>query len=559
MPIFRVQFRRDTTENWEKHNPILLYGEVGYEVTTTPGLILTKQGDGYLAADGKIYGTPWKDLPYCSGPPGPSPDYQWNGTILMFKKPDGEWGPGQDLVGPVPAHRWVGTALQFQTQTGSWGDLVDLQGTPGNANLLPATTTRLGGVIIGKGFTVNEQGCINVDAFDAIATLQQRDIVKPDGVTTTVDSTGLLSALGGTLQLNSEVWITESGTFTAPVTGLYDVFVIGGGSGGVCRNANTTQGVPIAAGGRSGTEDWGYAYLIAGVEYPVIIGTGGLGLVEVPLVGAADGSDSSFAPGVFVSSRPPALIDGVEDQYVYAWKSSPMDSFKNGDVSRCAGAGLGGGQWGDYPTEEALIRNSGLFYGAGGGACVATYSAAGNGAQGAVRLRYHDPAKANAATEATTTTRRNARKATRVVKSATVTTVNLYDPKTGQGSVWREEDVPAQLAKGLITQEAWKAICEQKAAEAHAAWLADPNTEAERIEMLRAACEQKLAQTDKFTLPDYPITDEQRQAILTYRQAIRALNHQEGSPWDGGGELTPWPEEPNFLSSLLNGQKSTNS
>ena len=456
MPIFRVQFRRDTTENWEKHNPILLYGEVGYEVTTTPGLILTKQGDGYLAADGKIYGTP--------------------------------------------------------TQTGSWGDLVDLQGTPGNANLLPATTTRLGGVIIGKGFTVNEQGCINVDAFDAIATLQQWGIVKPDGVTTTADSTGLLSALGGTLQLNSEVWITESGTFTAPVTGLYDVFVIGGGSGGVCRNANTTQGVPIAAGGRSGTEDWGYAYLIAGVEYPVIIGTGGLGLVEVPLVGAADGSDSSFAPGVFVSSRPPALSDGVEDQYVYAWKSSPMDSFKNGDVSRCAGAGLGGGQWGDYPTEEALIRNSGLFYGAGGGACVATYSAAGNGAQGAVRLRYHDPAKANAATEATTTTRRNARKATRVVKSATVTTVNLYDPKTGQGSVWREEDVPAQLA-----------------------------------------------QTDKFTLPDYPITDEQRQAILTYRQAIRALNHQEGSPWDGGGELTPWPEEPNFLSSLLNGQKSTNS
>lgn len=200
MPIFRVQFRRDTTENWEKYNPILLYGEVGYEVTTTPDLILTKQGDGYLAADGKIYGTPWKDLPYCSGPPGPSPDYQWNGTILMFKKPDGEWGPGQDLVGPVPAHRWVGTALQFQTQTGSWGDLVDLQGTPGNANLLPATTTRLGGVIIGKGFTVNEQGCINVDAFDAIATLQQPGVVKPDGTTVTIKP-------DGTISVNFSDWI----------------------------------------------------------------------------------------------------------------------------------------------------------------------------------------------------------------------------------------------------------------------------------------------------------------------------------------------------------------
>ena len=123
-------------------------------------------------------------------------------------------------------------------------------------------------------------------------------------------------------------------------------------------------------------------------------------------------------------------------------------------------------------------------------------------------------------------------------------TVNLYDPETGQGSVWREEDAPAQLERGLITQEAWLEICAAEGAEERALWLASPDTVAERFEMLRMACEAKLAETDKLVQPDYPISDDTRAALLAYRKDIRELNHQPGAPWDGGGEATPWPEMP---------------
>ena len=135
-----------------------------------------------------------------------------------------------------------------------------------------------------------------------------------------------------------------------------------------------------------------------------------------------------------------------------------------------------------------------------------------------------------------------ARAAARVATQPAV--VNLYDPETGQGSVWLEEDAPAKLAEGLITQEAWREICAAQAAEERAEWLADPATESERFEMLQAACKERLDATDKLVQPDYPLSDDDRSAVYAYRTAIRELNHQQGAPWDGGGELTPWPEEP---------------
>ena len=39
-------------------------------------------------------------------------------------------------------------------------------------------------------------------------------------------------------------------------------------------------------------------------------------------------------------------------------------------------------------------------------------------------------------------------------------------------------------------------------------------------------------------------TPEQYTALLTYIQALRDLPAQPGAPWDGGGELTPWPVTP---------------
>lgn len=40
------------------------------------------------------------------------------------------------------------------------------------------------------------------------------------------------------------------------------------------------------------------------------------------------------------------------------------------------------------------------------------------------------------------------------------------------------------------------------------------------------------------------LTPEQYTALLTYVQELRDLPAQPGAPWDGGGELTPWPELP---------------
>lgn len=40
------------------------------------------------------------------------------------------------------------------------------------------------------------------------------------------------------------------------------------------------------------------------------------------------------------------------------------------------------------------------------------------------------------------------------------------------------------------------------------------------------------------------LTPEQYTELLTYIQALRDLPAQPGAPWDGGGDLTPWPAKP---------------
>ena len=63
---------------------------------------------------------------------------------------------------------------------------------------------------------------------------------------------------------------------------------------------------------------------------------------------------------------------------------------------------------------------------------------------------------------------------------------------------------------------------------------------------LRVARNSLLQETDKYMTVDFPITDTLRSEILEYRQRLRDITAQPGAPWDGGGELTPWPEKPNF-------------
>ena len=332
-----------------------------------------------------------------------------------------------------------------------------------------------------------------------------------------------LAELGGQLLLNSEEWITESGTWTAKSTGWHELFLISGGAGALAQNRTTHM---VICGGWSGDYKTFLIYLTEGQQVPVIIGAGGLGANETTTV--RSGGRTSFGDYSTVSCE-------EED-----WQGFPAALFNIPISSNgvqgvlMPGTGFGSNNYSQWPS----------FYGAGGDARTSgdgTIHECTNGKQGAIRVRRHDPAKANGPlpTPALLSARSVASRA-----AAPPATVNLYDPETGQGSVWNEADVEAKLAEGLVREEAWLETCAARAAEEYAAWLADPETEEERFSLLQQACAAKLTETDKYTMSDYPVSDETRAEVDAYRKAIRQLNHQPGAPWDGGGELTPWPEMP---------------
>lgn len=111
------------------------------------------------------------------------------------------------------------------------------------------------------------------------------------------------------------------------------------------------------------------------------------------------------------------------------------------------------------------------------------------------------------------------------------------------------EDYAEQVVPYVKLWQAEKARLEKKAAEAEAARLAEYNSEAARFERLRAERDQRLTATDYLLMQDYPLQEDQRTAVQTYRQALRDLPAQDGAPWDGGGEATPWPELPADLKA----------
>ena len=393
--------------------------------------------------------------------------------------------------------------------------------------------------------TAERRGAVRVGAGLHLETAEngEKDVlaVSPDGVTTKVDADGLLTALGGSLLLNSVMLLTESGTFEAPVKGWYFGTMWGGGSGGIVGPTNRTDFINVLSGASGGKKDF-IVYLEEGQEVPVVIGAGGPRVLYTTYDYNNSGGNTSFGDITVLGA-----IGGKEAAAVTLFGLQYYTRDKAAASIHAAGAGRGGGRTASTFSQttqderDSSCHAFGHFGGGGAAGFERNGYGAGNGAPGSIYLYWHDPAKAAGPLPepALLSARRMASRAV-----AAPATVNLYDPVTGQGSVWREEDAEAKLAEGMITQEAWEENCAAKAAEDYAAWLADPDTEAERFEMLRLACEAKLAETDKLVHPDYPISDETRAALLTYRKDIRELNHKPGAPWDGGGELTPWPEMP---------------
>ncbi len=56
---------------------------------------------------------------------------------------------------------------------------------------------------------------------------------------------------------------------------------------------------------------------------------------------------------------------------------------------------------------------------------------------------------------------------------------------------------------------------------------------------VRCTRDALLSDTDKYMTIDYPISDEDRNALRTYRQALRDVPQQEGFP-----DNVVWPERP---------------
>lgn len=57
---------------------------------------------------------------------------------------------------------------------------------------------------------------------------------------------------------------------------------------------------------------------------------------------------------------------------------------------------------------------------------------------------------------------------------------------------------------------------------------------------IRNKRDKLLNATDKFTIIDYPISENDKQKVLEYRQKLRDLPEQEGFPYN-----IEWPEKPN--------------
>ena len=105
----------------------------------------------------------------------------------------------------------------------------------------------------------------------------------------------------------------------------------------------------------------------------------------------------------------------------------------------------------------------------------------------------------------------------------------FYSPE-GNPEIW------AKKPDSYLTPEEWVA--------AHPAPDPVPPTEAELFQRLRIERDRRLAATDYLLMEDYPLDNPLKDAVRLYRQALRDLPAQDGAPWDGGGNMTPWPTMP---------------
>ena len=71
-------------------------------------------------------------------------------------------------------------------------------------------------------------------------------------------------------------------------------------------------------------------------------------------------------------------------------------------------------------------------------------------------------------------------------------------------------------------------------------------TDEEIAEQVRLERDRRIAATDYLALPDYPLSEEEKAAVMVYRQALRDVPSQEGFPRE-----VVWPEVPSVLNRTI--------
>lgn len=207
---------------------------------------------------------------------------------------------------------------------------------------------------------------------------------------------------------NKAVTYTSSGSFVAPVTGVYRITLRAGGGGG--SGAGTTANGTHCSGGGGGEGGFLIAYdtLVAGTSYSFTIGAGGTGGT------AGSATASTGGAGGEGGSSTITIGDNVY-QAVGAFGGFGHDSFFGGGAGRysvinttgthyksCSGCGgnagsndlcggSGGGEGGS--TGAMSSANFGQSGGGGGGGRLANgvYGDGQAGGDGYITFEYYDP------------------------------------------------------------------------------------------------------------------------------------------------------------------------
>ena len=370
---------------------------------------------GYLLCDGSaVSRTMFPDLfasigtTYGSGDGSTTfnvPDYNvaqrfaQGGTVAGVEKDAGL----PNITGSADVPRIAQNNTIFLTSTGAV-NLADstagihMNVPPGSTNLTPQTMSidaSRSNPIYGNSDTVQPNALTTryiIKAFDG----QTADSALIDITQYAQELAGKANITGSNLVHHRDV-ITTSGTYTAPVTGLYKITVKGGGAGGQGGGYTSSWNSQGNGGGEGGTSI-AFEYLTAGDTVAIVVGAGGTGGNASTNSQGSEGGAGGNTVATLPDSRTITGGGGVGGK----GGTGDIPGVPGGggtlviDSGRSAyGASGGGNGGGKFGNDIYSVGYNGVNGGGGGGGNVnnaaSTSTKGGNGGDGFVWFEYTTP------------------------------------------------------------------------------------------------------------------------------------------------------------------------